>query len=104
MYPDHTASVLTLLDGDESPEDAPSFPLAQPFDGEALEDLRCYLEDYLLLPSGVYGERGPQIAECLPRWAEAMFTGLGQLSQHVRGRADHGRVEHLRTRVVVVPD
>ena len=37
--------------------------LAWPLDGEALEDLRWYLEDYLLAPFGVWEERGPAVGE-----------------------------------------
>jgi hypothetical protein len=47
-----------------------------PLDGEALEDLRWYLEDYLRAPFGVYGERGPRVAQQLPAWGEAVFAAV----------------------------
>jgi hypothetical protein len=36
-----------------------------PLDADALEDLRWYLEDYLLAPFGVWEERGPAVREKL---------------------------------------
>ena len=41
-------------------------PLAWPLDADALEDLRWYLEDYLLAPFGVWEERGPAVRESWP--------------------------------------
>ena len=61
-------------------------PLGWPLDGETLEDLRWYLEDYLRAPFGVYEERGPRVAERLAGWGGEIFAG------GVRGRAGAGCV------------
>ncbi|MEV6112391.1 tetratricopeptide repeat protein [Streptomyces sp. NPDC052109] len=50
--------------------------LVWPLDGEALEDLRWYLEDYLRAPFGVYEERGPRIAARLPEWGRQVFQAV----------------------------
>src|SRR3954462_1456915 len=63
-------------DGELMPTVADSFALAWPLDEEALEALRWYLEDYLLAPFGVYGERGPAVAEALAGWGEALFGAV----------------------------
>ncbi len=73
-----------------SPASAP-FALGWPLDGEALEDLRWYLEDYLQAPYGVYEERGPRVAATLAEWGEAVFgsifgSGPGR-DAYVRARA-----------------
>jgi hypothetical protein len=41
-----------------------------------LEDLRWYLEDYLLAPYGVWEERGPAIREKLAGWGELVFGSV----------------------------
>lgn len=67
----------TLLDGEHSPRLAGApFELAWPLDTDAMEDLRWYLEDYLRAPFGVYEQRGPQIADRLAQWGQAMFAAL----------------------------
>ena len=47
---DGQATVLSWPDGG-LPEKASAAPLAWPLDADALEDLRWYLEDYLLAPA-----------------------------------------------------
>jgi tetratricopeptide (TPR) repeat protein/transcriptional regulator with XRE-family HTH domain len=51
-------------------------PFAWPLDGEALEDLRWYLEDYLKAPFGVWEDRGPAVREKLTAWGEQVFGSL----------------------------
>ncbi|WP_030643894.1 MULTISPECIES: tetratricopeptide repeat protein [Streptomyces] len=51
-------------------------PLRWPLVAEELEELRWYLEDYLRAPFGVYGERGPDIAERLRGWGIEVFAAL----------------------------
>jgi hypothetical protein len=51
-------------------------PLVWPLDGGALEELRWYLEDYLLAPFGVWEEHGPLIAERLVGWGEQVFGSV----------------------------
>ena len=50
--------------------------LAWPLDGEALEDLRWYLEDYLRAPFGVWEDRGPAVRERLAGWGEMVFGAV----------------------------
>ncbi|HEX7291993.1 MAG TPA: tetratricopeptide repeat protein [Conexibacter sp.] len=68
-------SVSRQLDG-EYPRPAEAAGFERPLGDEALEDLRWYLEEYLQIPFGVYGERGPQVAAQLDGWGEAMFAAL----------------------------
>jgi len=60
------------------PEEVSRAPLAWPLDldGEALEDLRWYVEDYLLAPFGVWEERGPAIRSKLAGWGEQVFGSV----------------------------
>jgi hypothetical protein len=63
--------------GEELPDVAGApFELAWPLDGDELEDLRWYLEDYLRYPYGADGARGERIAASLPRWGEAVFASI----------------------------
>src|ERR1700685_3713268 len=57
---DGQAEVWVWPDGG-LPEPVSRAPLAWPLDADALEDLRWYLEDYLLAPFGVWEERGPAV-------------------------------------------
>ena len=58
------------------PELVARAPLAWPLDGDALEDLRRYLEDYLRAPFGVWEQRGPAIQGRLARWGDLVFGSL----------------------------
>ncbi len=51
-------------------------PLTWPLDAAALEDLRWYLEDYLLAPFGVWEDRGPTVAGKLAGWGEQAFESV----------------------------
>jgi hypothetical protein len=57
------------------PEEVSRAPLAWPLDDDALEDLRWYLEDYLLAPYGVW-DRGPAVREKVTGWGDLVFTSL----------------------------
>jgi tetratricopeptide (TPR) repeat protein len=93
LTPDGRASVTARLEGDGLPVPAPTFELAWPLGEGALDDLRWYLEDYLVLPSGVYGERGQKVRERLAQWGADVFGavfGSGPASDaymRVRSRA-----------------
>jgi hypothetical protein len=50
--------------------------LMWPLNGDALEGLRWYLEDYLRAPYGVYGDRGAAVARALRGWGEAVFGAV----------------------------
>jgi len=75
--PGGLVSISTWLEG-EYPSGPAGKPLelVWPLDADALEDLRWYLEDYLRVPFGVYGDRGPQVAGRLTGWGQAMFAAL----------------------------
>jgi hypothetical protein len=63
--------------GQESDEvfgEAISF--ASPFSAAEREDLRWYLEDYLIAPFAVYEERGQAVRAKLAQWGQALFGGL----------------------------
>src|SRR6516225_1831609 len=69
---DGQARVSSWPDGG-LPEQVSSAPLEWPLDADALEDLRWYLEDYLLAPFGVWEDRGPAVARKLAGWGEQVF-------------------------------
>jgi tetratricopeptide (TPR) repeat protein len=66
-------AVATSLGGEVHEAGQPS-KVVWPFDDDALEDLRWYLEDYLRAPFGVYGERGPEVEKRLKQWGAALFA------------------------------
>jgi hypothetical protein len=89
---DGQAAVLTWPDGG-FPEEVVRAPLAWPLDRDALEDLRWYLEDYLLAPYGVWEEHGPAIQDKLPGWGDQVFAsvfGSGPGRDAYQRARDHG--------------
>ncbi|MCW2890547.1 MAG: hypothetical protein JWO75_36 [Actinomycetia bacterium] len=72
---DGQARVSSWPDGG-LPEEVSRAPLAWPLDADALEDLRWYLEDYLLAPYGVWEDRGPAIREKLAGWGDLVFGSV----------------------------
>ena len=58
------------------PEEVSRAPLAWPLDADALEDLRWYLEDYLLAPFGVWEDRGPAVQDKLAGWGDQVFGSV----------------------------
>src|SRR6195256_273575 len=58
------------------PEEVSRARLNWPLDGAALEDLRWYLEDYLLAPYGVWEDRGPAIRKKLADWGDLVFGSV----------------------------
>ena len=72
---DGQAKVLWSPEGGLA-EEVTRAPLAWPLDADALEDLRWYLEDYLLTPFGVWEERGPAVAGKLAGWGEQVFGSV----------------------------
>ncbi|HEV3295337.1 MAG TPA: CHAT domain-containing protein, partial [Streptosporangiaceae bacterium] len=93
---DGQVAVGSWLEGD-LPGLGESCGLMWPLDGDALEDLRWYLEDYLRAPFGVYGERGPRVQARLAGWGEAVFAavfgGGPARDAYVRMRARRAGVE-----------
>ena len=73
---DGIAGVMTWPDGGEAPEVVSQAPVVWPLDADALEDLRWYLEDYLLAPYGVWEESGPEVAGKLAGWGDAVFGSV----------------------------
>ena len=72
---DGQAGVLSWPEGG-LPEEVSAGALAWPLDGDALEDLRWYLEDYLLAPFGVWEDRGPAVRGSWPAWGEQVFGSV----------------------------
>jgi tetratricopeptide (TPR) repeat protein len=72
---DGMATVMSWRDK-APPEVLSQTPLAWPLDAAAQEDLRWYLEDYLLAPYGVWEERGPAIRDNLAGWGERVFGAI----------------------------
>ena len=58
------------------PQEVSRAPLAWPLDADALEDLRWYLEDYLLAPFGVWEDRGPAVQGRLAGWGDQVFGSV----------------------------
>ncbi len=69
------ATVLWWPDGG-LPEEVSRAQAGWPLDGDALEELRWYLEDYLLAPFGVWEDRGPAVAARLAGWGELVFGSV----------------------------
>ena len=72
---DGQAAVLSWPEGG-LPEEVSRAPLSWPLHGDALEDLRWYLEDYLLTPFGVWEERGPAVKGKLAVWGDLVFASV----------------------------
>ena len=72
---DGQAEVLVWPDGG-LPGLVSRAPLAWPLDADALEDLRWYLEDYLLAPFGVWEDRGPAVQGKLAEWGNQVFGSV----------------------------
>ncbi len=72
---DGQAEVLVWPDR-EFPELVSRAPLEWPLDADALEDLRWYLEDYLLAPFGVWEDRGPAVQAKLAGWGDQVFGSV----------------------------
>ena len=60
----------------ELPQEVSRAPLPWPLDGDALEDLRWYLEDYLRAPYGVWEDRGPAVQAKLTSWGDLVFGSV----------------------------
>ena len=72
---DGAAGVLSWPDSGV-PEEVSRSPFEWRLDGDALEDLRWYLEDYLRAPFGVWEDRGPAVQRKLARWGDEVFGSV----------------------------
>jgi hypothetical protein len=72
---DGQAGVLWWPAG-ELPEELSRAPMRWPLAGDALEDLRWYLEDYLRAPFGVWEDRGPAVRGRLAGWGDELFGSV----------------------------
>lgn len=89
---DGAVQVLLHREGQILPEPAgPALPFEVPLDAKEREDLRWYLEDYLLAPYGVYQDRGVAIENSIPVWGERLFNA-------VFGPGQPGRDAYLKAR------
>ncbi|HXL92974.1 MAG TPA: hypothetical protein VN969_28940 [Streptosporangiaceae bacterium] len=89
---DGQAGVLAWPDGG-IPEEISRAPLGWPLDGDALEDLRWYLEDYLRAPFGVWEDRGPAVRGKLAGWGDLVFGsvfGAGPVRDAYQRARDRG--------------
>lgn len=89
---DGQAEVLAWPD-EGLPERVSRAPLKWPLDADALEDLRWYLEDYLLAPFGVWEDRGPALAGKLAGWGDEVFGsvfGTGRARDAYQRARDRG--------------
>ena len=68
--------VVRLLPDSGPPVEVSGARFAWPLDSDALEDLRWYLEDYLLAPFGVWEDRGPVVEGKLTGWGEQIFGAV----------------------------
>src|SRR5256885_1411539 len=72
---DGQTTVLRLPEGG-FPQEVSRAPSVWPLDADALEDLRWYLEDYLLAPFGAWEDRGPAVRKKLAGWGEQLFGSV----------------------------
>ena len=75
---------------DDEPAGAP-MPFVSPFGKDEREDLRWYLEDYLIAPFAVYEQRGQAVQAKLAGWGQALF-------EQVFGSGKPGRDAYQRAR------
>jgi hypothetical protein len=74
---DGRVAVALQRSGQMFPEAAgDAVPFVSPFGVAEREDIRWYLEDYLIAPYAVYEERGRNVEACLPEWGKALFESL----------------------------
>jgi len=93
---DGTASVSTLAGNAELPAVGMPARLSWPLDGNVLEGLQWYLEDYLTAPYGVYEDKGARIGASLREWGEQVFLsvfGSGSARDAYLGMRARGDVE-----------
>ena len=89
---DGRAAVMTWPESG-LPQEVAQAPLKWPLDGGALEDLRWYLEDYLIAPFGVWEERGPTVRKKLAGWGDQVFRavfGVGPARDAYQRARDQG--------------
>jgi tetratricopeptide (TPR) repeat protein len=72
---DGTVTVSSWPDGMPTKEVSRA-PYIWPLGKEELEDLRWYLEEYLLAPYGVWEDRGPGIHGKLATWGEQVYNSV----------------------------
>ena len=72
---DGQAKVLWSPEGGLA-EEVSQAALAWPLDADALEELRWYLEDYLLAPFGVWQDHGPEVRDKLAGWGDQVFASV----------------------------
>jgi hypothetical protein len=60
----------------ESPQLEEPRALSWPIDGDRLEELRWYLEDYLRAPFGLYDDHGERVAGAIGGWGQERFKAV----------------------------
>src|SRR5215471_9074138 len=89
---DGRVAVALQRSGHSFPEAAGDpVPFNSPFGVAEREDIRWYLEDYLIAPYAVYEERGRTVEARLPEWGKALF-------EDVFGTGKPGHDAYLKSR------
>jgi hypothetical protein len=95
--PDGRVEVALQRSGQSFPEPASDpVPFESPFGDAEREDVRWYLEDYLIAPYAVYEERGRTLEGRLPEWGRALFEsvfGAGKPSHDAYLKSREGQAE-----------
>ncbi len=77
LFGDGRVGVSRQLHGEVAPTPGPDpVELVVPLSEKDLGELAWYLERYLVAPFGVYEDRGPEIADRLVGWGEALFGSV----------------------------
>ncbi|NES03617.1 MAG: tetratricopeptide repeat protein [Okeania sp. SIO2F4] len=76
---------LSWQRGQANPRFAPSVTFHQPFDEQALTDLRWYLEEYLAFPYGIFPDKAQNIIEPkLQEWGQQLFELVFRSNEKTR--------------------
>ena len=75
---------LSWQRGQSNPRPAPSVTFTHPFDKQALDDLRWYLEEYLRFPYGLAPDNAVKIEQKFQDWGEQLFDLVFRSSEQAR--------------------
>ena len=87
---------LSWQRGPVNPRFAPSVTFNQPFDEQALTDLRWYLEEYLAFPYGIFPDKAQNIIEPkLQEWGQQLFELVFRSNEKAREFFQAATMERL---------
>ena len=75
---------LSWQRGEESLRLASPVHFAHPFDKKALDELRWYLEEYLLFPYGIEPDKAAEVEQKLQIWGQQLFELIFRSSEKAR--------------------